>query len=100
MSLSKFVHDKPLVRSGHTTRHSNTNHEAESLLQTLLLTFLTNISVVLTIGAMEFQKLSIDFGDGTSGFILKILSDGSTQEDGVNLHLIVGQLRRLIVSTD
>ncbi|GKT85628.1 LOW QUALITY PROTEIN: hypothetical protein Ct61P_03478 [Colletotrichum tofieldiae] len=97
--VGNVVHLHPLLGSGDTTGQTATNHEGVGGLQAHGLALVPDITVVLHVGTVELGELLVGGGDGTGAGVLETLGDGTTEEVGGNLDVLVGDGGRLLRET-
>ncbi|CAG9946768.1 unnamed protein product [Clonostachys rosea f. rosea IK726] len=97
--VGDVVHLDPLERSRDTTGKTAPNHEGVGRLQALGLALITNITVILHVGAMELGELAVRCGNGASGRVIQSFNDGTTEVVGGQLDILVGDWGRLIGKT-
>ncbi|TKW57249.1 hypothetical protein CTA1_2221 [Colletotrichum tanaceti] len=94
--VGNVVHLHPLLGSGDTAGQTATNHERVGGLQTHSLALVSNVAVVLHVGTMELGELLIGGGDGTGASVLEALGDGTSEEVGRDLDVLIGDGGRLL----
>ncbi|GJC78964.1 hypothetical protein ColLi_01801 [Colletotrichum liriopes] len=97
--VGNVVHLHPLLGSGDTAGQTATNHEGVGGLQAHGLALISDITVVLHVGTVELGELLVGGGDGTGAGVLETLGDGTTEEVGGNLDVLVGDGGRLLRET-
>ncbi|GJC94312.1 hypothetical protein ColKHC_03138 [Colletotrichum higginsianum] len=94
--VGNVVHLHPLLGGGDTTGQTATNHERVGGLQAHSLALVSDVAVVLHVSTVELGELLIGSGDGTGAGILEALGDGTTEEVGRDLDVLVGDGGRLL----
>ncbi|GKT47410.1 uncharacterized protein ColSpa_07591 [Colletotrichum spaethianum] len=97
--VGNIIHLHPLLGSGDATGQTATNHEGVGGLQSHGLALVSDITVILHVGTMELGKLLVCSGDGTGAGVLETLGDGTTEEVGGNLDVLIGDGGRLLGET-
>ena len=86
---SEAVGLQPLLRSGNSTRHADTDHEGISLLQLVLATVRAEIAIILLIGSVELEELLVVLTHRSSGQVCKPFGNRAAQVVAVDLDVFV-----------
>ena len=83
----ELIEYQPLLWRTHSARHAHAHHEGERRFQFLLLTFHTQIAIILHVAAMKLEQLAIVLADTAGHFILQ--GDGQ-----IAAQIVAGGLER------
>mmetsp|Transcript_71313 Transcript_71313/g.87479 ORF Transcript_71313/g.87479 Transcript_71313/m.87479 type:complete len:319 (+) Transcript_71313:651-1607(+) len=97
--LANVIHSYPLLSRAKATWQADTNHEAEGILNSHLLPFLTQISVILLVGTMGLDQLGVLEWDLASGDVIQGFLHASSELLGLNLDLFIGLYRTIITTS-
>jgi len=88
--IGNLIHLQPLAGLAHATRHSYPNHEAVCRLNTLGLSFITDISVILLVYSVEFRDLPVAGSQCAGASISEAFSNRPTQVAGCSFNVLIG----------
>ncbi|RUP45739.1 hypothetical protein BC936DRAFT_147803 [Jimgerdemannia flammicorona] len=90
--VNEFVHSEPLLRRGNTARAADADHETERLFNSHFASFLAQVAVVLHVRPVVLENLSIGLLHAAGGFVQELLCDGTAQEIGHELVILIAEL--------
>lgn len=96
---TNVIHSNPLLSRAKATGQADTNHEAEGVLDSHFLTFLTEISIILLVGSMGFDQFGVLEGDLTSGDVVQRFFHASSELLGLHLDLLISLHRAIITAS-
>eukprot|EP00438_Fugacium_kawagutii_P027168 Skav214897 [mRNA] locus=scaffold1561:86645:88001:+ [translate_table: standard] len=97
--LANVVHGNPLLSCAKATGQADTNHEAEGILDTHLLTLLAQIAVVLLVRSMGLDQFGILEGDLPRCDVIQGFLHASSELFSLHLDLLIGLHRAIITAS-
>ncbi len=97
ITQGEFIELQPLLRRADSAGHADTNQEAVSRFKLAPEALLTEIAVILLIGAMKLQELGDILGHRTGYRVSQAFGDGAAQVATTRLEgLFWSEFRRLV----